>query len=334
MWLKVGAACVDETAVEATSLGRPRERAHRDAGSGGVHDAQLLAVLDGLPIAVMLRAADGSLLHANLATKRFLARLGLDVSHIASSPTAMMDHIAVIGEHGQPHDRTRLPVVSAIRDRTDHQATLGYALPTGGWAWYATRAAPVALEDGTIGTVVTCDDVTHRRQLEEELRMAALVDPLTGLANRRALEAALDDAQRRRDRDGGHVGLLFLDLDAFKAVNDTFGHDAGDRVLVETGKRLLAATRAVDRVCRVGGDEFAVLCSWSNGPKGLQEVIARIWALPPVPMLVDGEPLAVRGSMGAVLVEPEDRLEQALRRADAAMYRDKRGDHASLLVIG
>ena len=334
MWLKVGVACVDRAAVETFALGRRRVGLFSDKGSGGVHDAQLLAVLDGLPIAVMLRAADGSLLHANSATERFLARLGLDVSHVVSSPTAMMDHIAVIDEHGDPHDRTRLPVVSAIRDGIDHEATLGYALPSGGWAWYATRAAPVALEDGTIGTVVTCDDVTHRRHLEEELRLAALVDPLTGLANRRALEAALDDAQRRRARDGGHVGLLFLDLDAFKAVNDTLGHDAGDRVLVETGKRLLAATRAVDRVCRVGGDEFAILCTWRNGPEGLQELVARIWALPPVPMLVDGEPLAVRGSMGAVLVDPEDRLDQALRRADAAMYRDKRGDLASLLVIG
>ena len=305
-----------------------------DHGSGRMHDAQLLAVLDGLPIAVMVRADDGSLLHANSATKRFLARLGLDVSHVASSPSAMMDHIAVIDEHGNPQDRTRLPVVSAIRDGNDHVATLGYALPDGGWAWYATRAAPVALEDGTIGTVVTCDDVTHRRQLEEELRTAALLDPLTGLANRRALDAALGDAQRRRARDGGHVALLFLDLDGFKVVNDTLGHDAGDRVLVETGKRLRAATRAVDHVCRVGGDEFAVLCTWKGGPERLDDLVRRIWALPPVSMSVDGEPLVVRASMGAVLVEPEDSLDEALRRADAAMYRDKRGDRASLLVLG
>ena len=128
--------------------------------------------------------------------------------------------------------------------------------------------------------------------------------------------------------------MLFCDLDGFKRVNDSLGHDAGDRVLVETGKRLLAATRVVDLVCRVGGDEFAVLSTWGVGPEGLDDLIARIWALPPVPMLVDGEPLAVRGSLGAVLVEPEDRLDEALRRADAAMYRDKRGDLASLLVIG
>ena len=299
-----------------------------------MHDAQLLAVLDGLPIAVMLRAADGTLLHANPATERFLARLGLDVSHVAPSPSAMMDHIAVIDEHGRLHDRSRLPVVSAVRDGTEHEATLGYALPDGGWAWYATRAAPVALDDGTIGTVVTCDDVTERRRLEEELRAAALVDPLTGLGNRRALAAALDDAQDRRARAGGDVGLLFLDLDGFKAVNDRFGHDAGDRVLVETGNRLVAATRSVDRVCRLGGDEFVVLCAPVDGAEGLQELVERIRSLPPPSVLVDGEPLAVRGSLGAVLVEPEDRLEQALRRADVAMYRDKRVDNGSLLVVG
>lgn len=299
-----------------------------------MHEAQLLAVLDALPIAVMLRAADGSLLHANPATLRFLARLGLDVSHVAASASAMMDHITVIDEDGRRQDPARLPVVSAMREGAEREATLGYALPDGGWAWYATRAGPLTLTDGTIGTVVTCDDVTQRRQLEDELRTAALVDPLTGLQNRRALSAALDDAQQLRARGGGDVGLLFLDLDGFKTVNDTFGHEAGDRVLVETGRRLRAATRAVDRVCRVGGDEFAVLCAPVDGAGGLQELVARLRSLPPVPVLVHGESLAVRGSIGAVLVEPEDRLDQALRRADVAMYDHKRSDDASLLVIG
>lgn len=302
--------------------------------SDEVHETQLLAVLDALPIAVMLRAAEGSLLHANPAAERFLARLGLDVSHVTPSGAAMMDHVAVIDEGGRRQDRDRLPVVSALRDGSEHEATLGYALPDGGWAWYATRAGPVALTDGTIGTVITCDDVTDRRLLEEELRKAALVDPLTGLGNRRALSAALDEAQQFRAHAGGDVGLLFVDLDGFKTVNDTFGHDTGDRVLVETGSRLVAATRSVDRVCRVGGDEFAVLCSPVDGAEGLQELVSRIRSLPPRPLLAQGEPLAVRGSIGSILVEPEDRLDQALRRADFAMYDHKRSDDASLLVIG
>jgi diguanylate cyclase (GGDEF)-like protein len=303
-------------------------------GVGEVHEAQLLAVLDALPIAVMLRAADGSLLHANPATERFLARLGLDVSHVAPSASAMMDHVAVVDERGRRQDRNHLPVVSAIRDGSEREATLGYALPDGGWAWYATKAGPLTLTDGTIGTVVTCDDVTDRRLLEEELRTAALVDPLTGLDNRRALSAALDDAQELRARAGGDVGLLFVDLDGFKTVNDTFGHDAGDRVLVETGTRLVAATRSVDRVCRVGGDEFAVLCAPIDGAEGLQELVTRIRSLPPRPVFVQGQALAVHASVGAVLVEPGDRLDQALLRADIAMYDHKRSNDASLLVIG
>ena len=301
---------------------------------GEVHEAQLLAVLDALPIAVMLRAADGSLLHANPATERFLARVGLDVSHVAPSASAMMDHVAVVDERGRRQDRNHLPVVSAIRDGSEREATLGYALPDGGWAWYATKAGPLTLTDGTIGTVVTCDDVTDRRLLEEELRTAALVDPLTGLDNRRALSAALDDAQELRARAGGDVGLLFVDLDGFKTVNDTFGHDAGDRVLVETGTRLAAATRSVDRVCRVGGDEFAVLCAPIDGAEGLQELVTRIRSLPPRPVFVQGQALAVHASVGAVLVEPGDRLDQALLRADIAMYDHKRSNDASLLVIG
>lgn len=217
-----------------------------------MHEAQLLAVLDALPIAVMLRAADGSLLHANPATVRFLARLGLDVSHVAPSASAMMDHIAVIDEHGRPQDRASLPVVSAIREGFEREATLGYALPDGGWAWYAIRAGPLTLTDGTIGTVVTCDDVTPRRLLEEELRTAALVDPLTGLANRRALESRLATVTPS-------LTLLMVDIDQFKPVNDRFGHDVGDQVLRRIGGILLDCIRPGDLAARLGGDEFVLL---------------------------------------------------------------------------
>ena len=125
-------------------------------------------------------------------------------------------------------------------------------------------------------------------------------------------------------RRGGEIGLLFLDLDRFKAVNDTYGHEVGDRVLVETGQRLRGAMRDVDTVCRLGGDEFVVLCAPIDGPQGLEDLVARLTAMPPVTVLVGGRVVEVASSVGAVMVEQDDDLDLALRRADAAMYRAKR----------
>jgi diguanylate cyclase (GGDEF)-like protein len=289
------------------------------------HDSQLLTILDGLPIAVMLRAEDGTLLHANPGAERFLARLGVGVEHVAPSPSSLMDHVDVIDEDGKPYRRADLPVVASLREAEAREATLGYALPGGGYVWYTTRAVPVALDDGTTGAVVTCDDVTERRALEQELRAAALKDPLTGLANRRALAERLEDAHRRRDRHGGDIGLLYLDLDHFKAVNDTHGHDAGDRVLIETGRRLLAVTRQVDTVCRMGGDEFVVLCAPIDGQCGLDELVERIRSMPRLSVVVDDGEVSIVGSIGSILVADDEDLDRALRRADAAMYRSKRG---------
>jgi diguanylate cyclase (GGDEF)-like protein len=286
--------------------------------------SQLVAILDGLPIAVMLRAEDGTLLHANPAAERFVHRLGVEIHHVAPSPSALMDHVEVIDEHGNPCRRTDLPVVSGLRETEAREATLGYALPGGGHAWYTVRVAPLALDDGTTGAVVTLDDVTRRKELEHELRVAAHRDPLTGLANRRALAERLEEAQRRRERAGGDLGLLYLDVDRFKAVNDTYGHDAGDRVLIEAGERLLAVTRQVDTVCRMGGDEFVVLCAPIDGQRGLDELVTRIRSMPPVTILVHDGPLSVSSSIGAVLVAPDEDLDQALHRADVAMYDAKR----------
>lgn len=287
-------------------------------------DAQLTTILDGLPVGVMLRAADSSLLHINPAGRRFLERLGIEVAHVHASPKAMLDHVEVIDERGLPCVADDLPVVSAVRDGTSRDATLGYAVPGGGYVWYAVRAAPVALADGSTGTVVTLDDVTERRALEEELRDMAARDPLTGLANRRALTDRLHEAQGRRRSGDGEIGLVYLDLDRFKSINDTHGHDLGDRVLVETAARLLDATRSGDLVCRMGGDEFVVLCAPIDGPEALWELAERLEAMPPVTVPATGSIVGASTSVGAVLVAPDEDLDSALRRADAAMYRAKR----------
>ncbi len=102
-------------------------------------------------------------------------------------------------------------------------------------------------------------DITDRKKAEETIRLLALNDPLTGLANRNLFHRRLEDAIRLARRHNQMAAVMFLDLDGFKAINDTFGHPTGDRLLTLTGERLLECCRAVDTVARLGGDEFAVV---------------------------------------------------------------------------
>src|ERR1700736_2596034 len=114
--------------------------------------------------------------------------------------------------------------------------------------------------DSTVGALVlTLRDVTEQRQLEEELKHRAFHDALTGLPNRLLFQDRAAHGLARTQRDGTTAGVLFVDLDDFKVVNDTMGHSAGDELLVAAGIRLSAVVRDSDMVARLGGDEFAVL---------------------------------------------------------------------------
>jgi diguanylate cyclase (GGDEF)-like protein len=160
------------------------------------------------------------------------------------------------------------------------------------------------------------------RNRNTELRKLAVTDPLTGLANRTLLDDHLELAIAQRARDGGHIGVLFCDLDGFKAVNDLQGHEAGDRVLCEVAECLHQATRAADTVARIGGDEFVVVCPGLEAPEALDVVVSRINAALHAPRAEDAEPLP-RLSIGATLLGDEETAASVLVRADAAMYADK-----------
>jgi len=162
-----------------------------------------------------------------------------------------------------------------------------------------------------------------REQLEAELAHQAMHDALTGLSNRRLCRERVASALELADAQGHHAAVLFLDLDDFKTVNDSLGHAAGDRLLVEVAERLLNATRGCDTVARLGGDEFAVLLKKVQSEGDPAVVAERIAAALRQPFVLDGKEMFVGTSIGIARSIPGDSAEDLLRNADLAMYEAK-----------
>ncbi len=176
----------------------------------------------------------------------------------------------------------------------------------------------------TIG--VTLASLIDRRRAEEKIRHLARHDALTGLPNRRTFEERLEHelAQARRERS--HVAILFLDLDGFKAVNDTRGHDIGDRVLVEVAERIRGCLRTVDMVARFGGDEFAVILHAVTNQEDAGHVAGKIIDLIARAFLIDGRACHLGVSIGIALFPDHGGDSRTLmKNADGAMYDAKRG---------
>lgn len=167
-------------------------------------------------------------------------------------------------------------------------------------------------------------DVTDQKQAEQRMWHMANHDALTDLPNRGMLRDKLDVALRRVRRSGGHVGLLLVDLDHFKDINDSLGHDAGDALLIEAGRRLSGCVREVDTVARLGGDEFIVLLERMENPADAREAAQRVLATLGMPFTYRRTTLSCKGSVG-VTVAPNDGMDPStlLKNADIALYRAK-----------
>ena len=166
-------------------------------------------------------------------------------------------------------------------------------------------------------------DITERKQFEAQLAHHALHDSLTGLANRALLMEQLEHALARLERHRGLVALLFLDLDRFKLVNDTLGHEAGDELLLRTAERLRSAVRPADLVARLGGDEFVILCEELDDRTDADIVARRIMEVLSVPIPLRGREVFVSASVGVVTAAGERSASELLGDADTAMYQAK-----------
>jgi diguanylate cyclase (GGDEF)-like protein/PAS domain S-box-containing protein len=163
-------------------------------------------------------------------------------------------------------------------------------------------------------------DITREREAEQQLRQLALYDPLTGLANRAFFHERLRHAIKLRHEEGHATGLLYIDLDDFKGINDRWGHDLGDEVLHEIGSRIERSVRPGDTAARLGGDEFAVVLTEPVTPEDAVGVAERLLAEIAKPLASGSGPLYTTASIGIAFGSDDEAL---LREADIAMYRAK-----------
>jgi len=200
---------------------------------------------------------------------------------------------------------------------------------------HATYTPALDAAGAVTGFYVTAQDITVHKQLAQMLEQRALRDELTGLPNRAAWTQALDEGLARSERDALGAAVMFLDLDGFKQVNDTHGHEVGDAVLREFARRLRASVRATDMVARLAGDEFVVLLEAARDPAlAASKVAAAIERAMVPPFDVAGLRLPMTGSIGvAVQAAGTFDRERLLRRADEAMYAAKRRDQARFEIV-
>jgi diguanylate cyclase (GGDEF)-like protein len=185
--------------------------------------------------------------------------------------------------------------------------------------------------DGDTYAICTIRDESDRWKAEEELAQQAMRDPLTELPNRRLLLDRVDQAIRRNRRTRGAVALLYIDLDWFKEINDTYGHRTGDLVLKEVAARLQRAVRPSDTVARLGGDEFVVLCDPIADGTTAPAIARRVLVALTEPAELGGVRLDLSASVGvAVSWGARTSGTALLQAADACLYRAKRAGRGRL----
>jgi len=232
-----------------------------------------------------------------------------------------------VNERGVELCGASCPLVATMRDGRTRSVRVFLHHRDGHLRPVEVTAAALRAEDGTIsGAVETFRDDSDRRVLEQDLREAehiALIDPLTGVGNRRSLDRCLSRRLSDWERHGARFAALVIDVDRFKQTNDTLGHDAGDAVLKVLARSLVSAVRTGDEVVRTGGDEFAVI----TGPitdDELSSLVARLHVVAAQGRYGDLSPMRITVSIGAAMVAVDDDAAAVMRRADHQLLRAKR----------
>jgi diguanylate cyclase (GGDEF)-like protein/PAS domain S-box-containing protein len=272
--------------------------------------ALLRALVDHSGDAIAILDADGRL-HALAGSVHDV--LGRRPEHLRGARLAELAH----REDGEALAALRSP-------QPPREVSLRLRHPGGFWLPVLVGVANLRGDRAVGGLVLRMRDASEQRELESQLRDRALHDPLTGLPNRALFLDRIQQALQRAQRDDGLVSVAFVDLDDFKAINDTLGHAAGDELLVGVADRLRATLRGMDTAARLGGDEFAVLLPGLPERSEVVLVAERLLSALSEPHELAGEPRHALPSIGVSISGDGTSADDLMRQADAAMYAAKR----------
>ncbi|HVL58840.1 MAG TPA: EAL domain-containing protein [Burkholderiaceae bacterium] len=289
------------------------------------------AVFESAALAIIATDARGLIEAMNPAAERMLGyreqelrgRFTLDLLHDTKELAAYAATLPRVG--GLPVAPSADALLSRARLGGTEEREWTYICKDGGRL--PVRQSVTAMRDGSAsisGYVIVAQDISEQKRSEEHIRRLAHYDTLTGLPNRTLLAERLSTALANARQHGLRVGILLVDLDRFKVINDSLGHAAGDELLRSVSRRLLSCVRGGDTVARMGGDEFVVVLSEMADAGIATDVAQRIIRLLGEPIELGGNELRVTASIG-ISVFPDDGAEPALllRNADTSMYRAK-----------
>lgn len=237
-------------------------------------------------------------------------------------------------EHEEVLGKTPRILHSGRQDQEFYDAMWRTILESGHWSgevWnkrkngeiYPQRLTLSAVkndEGETIRYIALFSDISNLKNQQQQLERMAHHDALTGLPNRALLNDRLDMALAQAKRSGGKLAACFIDLDGFKPVNDTFGHEAGDQLLIEVGQRMLAISRATDTVARLGGDEFVLIFQDISDESEFRKMLSRIMDSINQAFHINGHDIRISASIGVAFYTDEADGDNLLRHADQAMY--------------
>jgi diguanylate cyclase (GGDEF)-like protein/PAS domain S-box-containing protein len=293
--------------VRDVTAQRAAERAERDS------TARFQAFFDYAGIAIQMLAADGTILQANPACRDML---GYTPDEMVGAPIERF----LVAEDAALLASACTELITAARESVSIEQRFEHKDGTIVWGQLTVARVQTGVE---ARLMVMLQDVTERKRMEEELVRRAFQDDLTGLANRALFHDRLRHALQRRARNRTFVGVLLLDLDGFKRVNDSLGHAAGDQLLRAVAQRITVAVRAGETVARLGGDEFAIVIESVVGEEEVRQLADRLLRVISRPVTVAERDVVVNVSIGLALAVAGEDGDSVLRNADVAMYAAK-----------